>query len=104
MKTEKWIFLILVIGIGFTSCSKQNTDTSNLYIPTPSDVSANATLDELNQGRTLYIDNCNRCHSLYTPESFSSSQWKSVMNQMAPKTRLTTSEVTLVTKYVTKGK
>jgi hypothetical protein len=104
MKTGKWILFFAVAGLSLMSCSKQSTDTSNLYIPTPSDVSTTTTLDELNQGRSLYIDNCDRCHGLYAPESFNTSQWKSIMNQMAPKTRLTSSEVNLVTKYVTRGK
>jgi len=101
---NKMFLLIFAIGMGLVSCSNQLTDTGNLYLPTPSDVTSNATLDELTQGRSLYIDNCGRCHGLYTPESFSSSQWKSIMNQMAPKTRLTSSEITLVSKYVSKGK
>lgn len=104
MKKGKWFLLICVVGVGLVSCSKQTTDTSNLYIPTPSDVTATATLDELTQGRALYIDNCERCHGLYAPESFSSSRWKSVMSQMAPKTRMSSAEASLVTKYVTKGK
>ena len=104
MKTGKWFIVLLFIAAGLASCKNQGTDTSSLYIPTPSDVTPTATLEELTQGRSLYIDNCERCHGLYTPESFNSTNWKSIMNQMAPKTRLTTSEVALVTKYVTKGK
>jgi mono/diheme cytochrome c family protein len=104
MKKGKWFLLFCVIGVGMASCSQQGTDTSNLYIPTPSDVTANANLDELNQGRALLIDNCGRCHGFYAPESFSSSNWRSVMSQMAPKTRMSSAEVALVTKYVTKGK
>ncbi len=104
MKKSKWFLLFFAIGMGLVSCSNQLTDTSNLYIPTPSDVTATATIDELTQGRSLYIDNCEKCHGLYTPESFSSSQWKSVMLQMAPKTRMSAAEVSLVSKYVSKGK
>jgi len=104
MKKSKLFVLICVIGIGLASCSQPGQDTSNLYIPTPSDVTATTTLDELNQGRALYIDNCSRCHGLYAPESFSSSQWKSVMAQMAPKTRMSAEEKSLVSKYVSKGK
>jgi mono/diheme cytochrome c family protein len=104
MKKGKWLLLILAVEMGLVSCSNQTVDTSNLYIPTPSDVTATATLDELTQGRALYIDNCDRCHGLYAPESFSSSRWKSVMTQMVPKTRMSSAEASLVTKYVTKGK
>jgi hypothetical protein len=104
MKKGKLFLLIFVFGVAMVSCLKQTTDTSNLYIPTPSDVTATATLDELTQGRALYIDNCERCHGLYTPESFSSSQWKSIISQMGPKTRLTTAEISLVSKYVSHGK
>lgn len=104
MKNGKWLILVCVFGLGLASCSKQGTDTSNLYIPTPSDVTTTATLDELIQGRSLYIDNCGKCHGLYSPESFSSSQWKSVMSQMAPKTRMSAAEVSKVSKYVSKGK
>jgi mono/diheme cytochrome c family protein len=104
MKKSKWFLLICVIGIGLASCSKTGTDTSNLYIPTPADVTATSTLDELTQGRALYIDNCEKCHGLYAPESFSSSRWKSVMASMAPKTRMSSTEANLVTKYVSKGK
>lgn len=104
MKKEKLFLLFFVLGVAMVSCLKQTTDTSNLYIPAPSDVTATATLDELTQGRALYIDNCERCHGLYAPESYSSSQWKSIMSQMGPKTRLTTAEISLVSKYVSHGK
>lgn len=105
MKNRKLLVPVILILLGLASCQKDLTaNTDNLYIPTPSDVTATATLDELTQGRSLYIDQCSRCHMLYTPENFSSSQWSSVLNQMVPKTNLTSAEATLVKKYVTKGK
>lgn len=103
MKKSRWFLLVFIFGVGLVSCSQPSSDTSNLYIPTPSDVSAAATIDELAQGRSLYIDNCNRCHGLYAPESFSSSRWRSIMSSMAPKTRMSSAEISLVLKYVTKG-
>lgn len=102
---KKGIFFVMVtMSAMVISCKKTTEDTSNLYIPTPSDVTSAATFDELNQGRSLYIDNCGKCHGLYDPDSFNSSQWKSIMNQMGPKTRLTTAEISLVSKYVSHGK
>lgn len=85
-------------------CTKKATDTSKLYVPTASDATATATLEELQQGRALYIDQCGSCHGFYNPDSFNSSQWSSIMSSMAPKTSLNGSETQLVTKYVKRGK
>ena len=93
------IFLAMIFG----SCSK-SSDSGNLYTPTSVDTTASATLSELQQGRTLYVNNCGTCHKLYSPDSYSSTQLKSIMNSMAPKTSMTNSQDTLVLKYVTRGK
>jgi hypothetical protein len=78
-------------------------DTSSLYTHTSADVTANATLTELQQGRTLYINNGNRCYGLYPPENFAAAQWKSILSVMTRNTNMSPSEVKLVTKYVSKG-
>lgn len=83
--------------------SKNDTSISNLYVPATNDVTSNATLDELSQGSQLYIDNCSRCHSLYSPNRYTASQWKFIVSVMAPRTPMSSSEVQLVTKYVTRG-
>ncbi len=85
------------------SCSKVSSDTSSLYIPTGADVTANATLQQLQQGRALYIDNCNSCHSLYPPDGYTPAQWKSILNNMGPRTNLSAAELGLVSKYVSRG-
>ena len=84
------------------ACKKDNTNDSP-YVPSTTDVTANATLAELQQGRTLYSNNCGSCHGLYMPESYSPSQWRTIMGSMAPRTGMSASQVQLVTKYVTKG-
>ncbi len=86
-----------------TGCTKSTSDTSGLYIPTSSDATANATLQELEQGRALYIDNCGACHSLFSPDAYTPVQWTGIMNSMAPKTTMSAAEISLVTKYVTRG-
>lgn len=87
------------------SCKKDlGGSSSSLYTPTAADVTSSATLADLQQGRSLYSSNCNSCHGLYMPESYSSAQWRSVMGSMAPRTRMTASQILLVTKYVTRGK
>lgn len=91
------IFLII-------SCSKSNSGGGSLYTPTTADVTSTATLTELLQGRTLYINNCNSCHGLYSPDNYTSTEWKSLINNMGPRTGMSSSEILLVTKYVSRGK
>jgi hypothetical protein len=100
MRKTKW-FLPLVAFALLSSCSTKNS--SSLYVPSNSDVTANATLAELEQGRTLYINNCGSCHGLYSPDNYSPSQWNGILSSMTPKTSLTSAQVTLVKKYVTRG-
>ena len=103
MRRKSWFILGLFLVLFSVSCKKMQADTSNLYIPTPSDVIVTATLDELNQGRSLYINNCARCHQLYSPDRYSASQRSSIVASMAYNTSLSTTEVNLVKKYVSKG-
>ncbi|MBK7215171.1 MAG: hypothetical protein IPH88_18160 [Bacteroidales bacterium] len=94
-----------ILLLAVTACTKEAATTSDsLYVPTSSDVTSTASLDELQQGRTLYISNCASCHSLYLPESYSAARWRSILPTMTPRTSLSSTQVALVTKYLTKGK
>ena len=104
-KTRLLISASAVVLISFSSCIKTpSTSTDLLYVPTAADVTASASLSDLQNGRTLYIGNCGACHDLVIPETYTASQWRSILPNMTPRTSLTPAEVTLVTKYVTKGK
>jgi mono/diheme cytochrome c family protein len=103
MKKISWLVLFILSGF-FISCSKSSSSSGNLYVPTSADVTVNATLEELQQGRTLYIGNCGNCHALVSPDAHTVSEWKSIIADMAPKTNMNASEVSLVTKYVCRGK
>ena len=106
MNTKKLILLNSVLFAGFilvTGCTKKGGDTSSLYVPTSADATASASLQDLQQGRALYIDNCGSCHGLYNPDSYTPTQWRNILGSMAPKTSMSSAEVQLVTKYVTRG-
>ena len=102
----KWLklFLSLLILVSpfLFSCSKN--DLSYLYTPKESDTTANASLSDLQEGRTLYIDNCSRCHSLYSPDDFTAATWNNIIAKMAPRTNLSQSEIELIKEYVSHGK
>jgi len=40
---------------------------------------------------------------LYSPDDYTPIQWRSILPNMAPRTGMTSSEILLVTKYVTRG-
>lgn len=106
MKKMIWNYfpgLSLVLLITIAGCSKSNTSGSSLYTPASSDVTVTATLVDLQQGRALYINNCNACHGLYSPDDYTSVQWKTIMSSMGPRTGLPASDITLITKYVSRG-
>ena len=95
--------IAVAILIGCSKDSSLKTNSSSLYVPTSSDTTTNATLPELQQGRALYINNCGACHGLYSPDTYSASNWKSIISIMGGRTSMTSSEITLVTKYVCRG-
>ena len=106
MKLKKIEYLLLIFvatAILSTACTKSSSGTSSLYVPTSADATANATLDELTNGRALYVANCNSCHDLYNPDNYTPTQWKSILTSMGPKSGMSASQILLVTKYLCRG-
>jgi hypothetical protein len=106
MKRLKLIgFLAFGILLSISSCKKSTfAATDSLYVPTAADATTSATLAELQSGHTLYVNNCGACHGLYSPDSYSASNWTSILSSMAPKAGLSSANKALVYKYVTRGK
>jgi hypothetical protein len=107
MKNETQILLSLLgllIIISITRCKKDALNTNSLYIPDSTNVTATTSLKDLQDGRTLFIDNCGQCHNYYSPESYSPAQWDDILLSMGPKTGMSPAQVELVKKYVKKGK
>ena len=100
-----YLLILLALTAILSSCTKDSTvSEGSLYTPSIADITANATLQELQQGRELYISYCNRCHGLYLPENYTPAQWKTTMISMGPKAGASSSDLLLITKYVCKGK
>jgi len=99
------IVTVTIMSVAFVGCSKNlTTNTDSLYVPTTTDVTSSATLADLQAGRSIFISSCGRCHSLYSPDSYTATNWKSIIPNMASKAGLSATQTAQVTKYVTRGK
>jgi PBP1b-binding outer membrane lipoprotein LpoB len=103
-KISRVAMLLAIIALLFTGCSKTlATNTDSLYVPTAADATSTATLTDLQAGRTLFVNSCGRCHSLYSPDSYSAASWKSIVPGMASRAGLSSTQASQVIKYVTRG-
>lgn len=75
-----------------------------LYIPNETQVTANASLKDLNDGRTAYINKCGGCHTLFVPEKYSANEWDKWVTKMESKAKITPLEKEQILNYLTMGK
>mgnify|MGYP002146688975 CR=1 FL=1 len=91
----KKLFTILV-GISlniFYGC------TSSIPIPTNT-IAQGERLNDLKQGRELFVYKCSGCHSLYPPSSYSQKEWNEILPEMNTKAQTTTRESFLIKQYI----
>jgi hypothetical protein len=55
----------------------------------------------LERGRDLYVARCSGCHPLHRPDAQPADRWATVLDEMAPRARLTPAERDLVLRYLT---
>lgn len=101
----KAVFFVLLLVLVLLACRQQNIIISN---PVKAEtekqvdnaVAASASKSELEQGRIIYTNRCNRCHNLKPIANFSDEEWKGLLADMIPRAKLTDAEGNLVRNYV----
>ena len=59
-----------------------------------------ASLATLQQGKTMYEENCSKCHGLKSPTAYNEEQWGKHVKRMAPKARIDNATEELILQYV----
>jgi len=59
------------------------------------------TAASLERGRELYVARCSGCHPLHPPSTQPAARWAVVLDQMAPRAKLSPEERELVLRYLT---
>jgi len=59
-----------------------------------------ASLVSLQKGKTLYEENCGKCHGLKSPTAYNEEQWGKHVKRMAPKAKIDKPTEDLILQYV----
>jgi cytochrome c5 len=89
------VVIILAIGL-FYKCGSVS------HIPaTAATANTAVNRDTLINGKTLYGNNCQRCHRLYPPEAYNASEWRDNLNNMQRKAKISDAQKETIYKYLT---
>ncbi len=76
------LFLLIISG-----CS------TVLFLPDENDAKLmNTSVQELLNGRELYISKCGGCHNLYLPNQYDANRWNEILAEMKVRSKLTDEE------------
>lgn len=97
------ILALAALGAALYSCKNTITPqekpviakTNTEMVPTPP-----PTAENVAAGKSLYENNCAKCHNLYDPAKYSPEKWVGILNWMAPKAQLDATQKALVYAYV----
>lgn len=96
--SKPWMIVIIIIALGlFYKCGTAK------HIPAAPPVVAQTTVnrDTLINGKTLYVNNCQKCHKLYLPEAYNAVEWKDNLNAMQRKAKISDTQKETIYKYLT---
>jgi len=96
------ITLLAILSVLIYSCaSKSSIPTEVAKKEEPKTVVFATVLNpELMEGKTLYENNCNKCHELYDTKAFSAEKWKPIVEDMRKKAKLSETDGMKIFNYV----
>jgi len=84
---------LVVLGMFVFSCAPK--------IVTPIAEEKKGLTPELAEGKSMYENNCAKCHNLKNPNEYTAEEWQPIMIRMQKKAKITDVEREKIYKYVT---
>jgi mono/diheme cytochrome c family protein len=57
-------------------------------------------VEDLAQGRALYVEKCSGCHNLHLPAEYSPEEWKSYVAYMVAEAKITPAEQAAIARFL----
>ncbi|MFB6455494.1 c-type cytochrome [Chitinophaga sp. Hz27] len=91
----KTLLQLTVIAVVLWGCSKSSTPSDNAA---RTDAAFAKYPDS--DGKTVFRQNCNKCHGYRLPETRTATQWPGIIDKMARKAKLTDDQKAAVLEFV----
>ncbi len=95
---------IIVSALSLSMLLLLSQCSPKFYEPSAANVSASASLEDLNKGKALLLDKCGSCHGPPSPKKHDSAGWNSTLDKMQPKAKISDAERALIFKYLNSEK
>ncbi len=84
------VLALSVLSVIIYSCASKSGVASSDSNKTETTAATKATVltPELAEGKSLYENNCAKCHKLYDTKAFSAEEWKPIVARMQKKAHL----------------
>lgn len=87
------IMALAVVGVLLYSCSPKTA-------PAPTEVKKELS-PALAEGKSLYENNCAKCHKLHNPSNYTAEQWSPILERMKKKAKIDDATTAKIYAYVT---
>ena len=102
---KKYFFHIIYVPgvVLIASCA------TKLYLPSASDgeylqrTNPNITIEDLSEGRQLYVNFCGGCHYLHYPNEFTVAEWNDIYPEMKTRVNLDDTALNKIYYYLITG-
>ncbi len=103
MKSILKTFGVVIFTLFLVNCATKvigTTVADKEPVPTKEYVLANFSKEQLDTAKSIYENNCAKCHNLKDPASRNPEEWNNILKSMIPKAKLAYEDGRLVRAYL----
>ncbi len=94
------IFTLAAITLLAVSCGTKKTAPAATPAPAVTAAAPAALTPELAAGKSMYENNCAKCHKLFEPKKFTQEEWAPILVKMQKKAHLDDTQMASITNYI----